>query len=111
MNNTTWLEGLGAGDEVILSTRVGREITEVYKVTKTMIVIKSSGYRFNRLTGRAVGDDFIYGAFIYEATPELRKKVVLEMLKKKLVARLTHFKMYTLDADQLQRIFNITQEK
>jgi hypothetical protein len=113
MNNTTWLESLEIGSEVILTTRHGEIVTTVSRFTKTQIVLNKTHHKFNRSTGYKVGDiDWIYWANIREATPSAHKRVKYNMAKKALLHSIEKdHPIKDLNNDQLQRIFNITQEK
>lgn len=81
-----WLEGLKAGDEVVVSHgyhSVGR-LEKVERVTATQIVISDS-LRFRRDGGRKVGGSESYTrTAIEEATPEARAEIRREALRNRM---------------------------
>ncbi len=71
-----WMDGLKAGDEVIVSRGHGagsNEIEVVTKATKTMIVVGSA--RFSRKTGRMIGPSGWGSVRIGECTQEAKDEI------------------------------------
>jgi hypothetical protein len=69
--NNDWLQNLKAGDEVLTTSYSGRRnyVRTIDRMTPSLIVI--GGDRYQRRTGRSIGDSrSIYRSRILEASPD-----------------------------------------
>jgi hypothetical protein len=81
MSETTWLEALKDGDEVVIRHRYGMDrhgmrLVKVTKITPTQIV--ANGSRFRRDTGWERGGSVWDSTSLLEATPERRKAIAVD---------------------------------
>lgn len=105
--NNTWLENLKAGDDVFIKNgNIGRLMTTVDRVTKTMI-ITANGLRFNKVSGiTKVGSGFPIFYRLEEITPEGLWKYNFLEIKKDFVKKITDF-----EHNAVSVISNLPQEQ
>ena len=84
MNSKEWLDGLKAGDEVIVTNRSARFVAKVQRRTATQIIVvtgnnlegKEIATRFRAIDGLTVGGSIWDTESISEPTPEARDSIV-----------------------------------
>jgi len=80
-----WLDELKPGDEVACGGGLyGMHIRQVEKITKLHVILCGNGGRYRRKNGSSVGSDPWSRDYIQKPTPELRRKIRIDVLSTRL---------------------------
>jgi hypothetical protein len=92
MNEDAWIQELKVGDVVFFSQEYGAAPvrSKVLRLTNTMVAIhwgegpngEVFEKKFNRTTGKSVGDDCWHSQYLIKDSPQERERVAIEQLKR-----------------------------
>jgi len=102
MNDKEWIKDLKEGDKVVVSSRHGKSITVVTKITPKGFV-KTDKYQFNQ-DGSQRGNSDRWNPFYLE---QLTDEVLLEFKKNGLVRKCKEIKFSELSIEQIEQILSI----
>lgn len=104
MNGNEWIKELKVGDKVAITSRNGRSITTIAKITPTGIIKTEKGSQFNPDGFQRGGDG--WGAYSLQ---QLTDEVKLEFKKNGLVRKCKEVDFSKLTIEQLEQILNIIE--
>ena len=110
--DTEWIKQLKIGDKFSSNSRFDSDrIYKVLRVTPKQIVttslngIAKEGDRFNRETGRRIGDSSWQSTWMIPLTPEILKRKI----KNNRLAQISRFEMSKLSNEDVDKIWEIVE--
>jgi len=104
-----WLENLKVGDTVIVSGR-NELVCTIERMTKTQIVLKDNFTKFNRKTGRSVGNDSWSTSYIFEPTEKEIKRITEETTRRNIINKLSRIEWKNYTTESLLNIMDNVQK-
>lgn len=107
--NEQWFQNLKVGDQVLVvgaGLNRGESIGVVARFTNTQLVVKCgvAEHKYNRVTGREVGEQSYYGTRLAESTSEALEKIEHDKIRRKLQRYLQNVDVQNVPIEVAKRV-------